>query len=428
MTPSHLSVVKPLLPAQAAWGASNATPGTSTATMDTPSPQGSGQEVSPEFGAVLAALVPQRAGAGNVGPLEVTLQGDSMTGTAALDGLAEDIGDLTASVIADPGQLNTSQVVTRFLEILQQFDMATGASATQALVMNLNGLDPEGLSQLDAISENPVLLLAALSEFAGVPKTEGVRVSILPVAPKAPAAAARVAEGPMRPEGEIAEGSLFRGSSVAERAPVGSMQGGQSVSGQGQPNSPASSPDARGMIMAALVSPSDGAQPDAAMLPAPSAEARPVSGTTVEIARPAEPAVPPPSGFARNLSQQIRSASFTEGQTRIALAPRGLGEIEIDMLPDEAGKLRIVLRAENPAVLQALRGDRDGLLLALADGGANVEEANLDFEDFSQRHRRNGDTEQVAFGDPSGADAEDAPSIATPQPRLLGTGALDILT
>lgn len=427
MTPSHLSAMKPLLPGQAVPGATNAIR-TTSATPAAPSPQGAGQVLNPEFAAILAALMPGERGQGSVGLVEITLPNDATSGTAALDGLAEDIGDLTASLIADPVQFELSQVVTRFLEILQQFDLATGANATQTFVTKVNGLDPEGLYQLDAISENPAMLLAALGEFAGVPKPEGARASIRPIAPMPVPAAARVAEAPIRTEGEVAETGLLRGSSFSERTFVGALQGGQAGSSQTQINSPASNPDVRGMINAALAGPGDGAQPDALLLSSTSVETRAVSGSTSEIARPPEPALPPPSGFARNLSQQIRSASFTDGQTRIALAPRGLGEIEIDMLPDEAGKLRIVLRAENPAVLQALRGDRDGLLLALSDGGANVEDSNLDFEDFSQRRQRNGDNERVPLGNPSGVEADDAQMITTPQPRLPGTGALDILT
>ena len=146
------------------------------------------------------------------------------------------------------------------------------------------------------------------------------------------------------------------------------------------------------------------------------------------MARPVDVWQPPASGFARNLVQQIRTAKFVDGHTRISLAPRGLGEIEIDMRPDEAGKLRIILRAENPAVLHALRGDRDGLLLTLTESGADIREADLSFEDFSHRQRRETDLAHA----PSLRIPEDglveAPEVEITPARITAAGSLDMLT
>ena len=147
-----------------------------------------------------------------------------------------------------------------------------------------------------------------------------------------------------------------------------------------------------------------------------------------DMARPAQVWQPPVSGFARNLAQQIRTATFVDGHTRISLAPRGLGEIEIDMRPDEAGKLRIILRAENPAVLHALRGDRDGLRMTLTDSGADVRDADLSFEDFGQRHRREAGSADAPSGRLADVGPADAPDPVE-RPRHLGaTGTLDMLT
>ncbi|MGP1358093.1 flagellar hook-length control protein FliK, partial [Roseicyclus sp.] len=93
-------------------------------------------------------------------------------------------------------------------------------------------------------------------------------------------------------------------------------------------------------------------------------------------------------GFARNLVGQVRATPLAEGTTRIELRPRGLGDIEIDMRHDEAGKLRIILKAENPVVLSALRNDRDMLIGALREGGAAVEDADLSFESFGGHQSR----------------------------------------
>jgi hypothetical protein len=93
-------------------------------------------------------------------------------------------------------------------------------------------------------------------------------------------------------------------------------------------------------------------------------------------------------GFARNLVGQVRATPLAEGTTRIELRPRGLGDIEIDMRHDEAGKLRIILKAENPVVLSALRNDRDMLIGALRDGGAAVNDTDLSFESFGGHQSR----------------------------------------
>lgn len=425
--PLPSSVMIPLSALQSGPGASNAMRATSPAQQGAVPTQHAAPDMNSEFAGMLAVFMPDALNAASNGLAPAELPGNALARSAAFEGLTAEIEDLTASLIAEPGQIDPLEAIAQFTAILQQFDMATGANATQTLVINLSGLDPDGLAQLDAISGHPALLLGALSELAGLPKPEGFGAMFTSVAQKTPPTSARVPEGPTLAQGLIAESRVPGSLSPVEQEPLSGQQGGQLASGP-PPSNPAASPVLRGMILAGLAGSGDGAQPDAVALPATLSEARPVSAGGPEIARPSEPSLPPPSGFARNLTQQIRSASFTDGQTRITLAPRGLGEIEIDMLPDEAGKLRIVLRAENPAVLQALRGDRDGLLLALADGGTNVEDANLDFEDFSRRHSRDGGAEQVPPGDAPGAVADEAATQSTPQPRFIGTGALDILT
>lgn len=168
-------------------------------------------------------------------------------------------------------------------------------------------------------------------------------------------------------------------------------------------------------------------------LPQGGAELRPPAGNEATEARSATTqmqAPAQPDGFARNLASQIRSTSFSEGRTRIELSPRGLGSIEIDLHPDEAGKLRVVLRAENPAVLNALRGDRASLLAVLGDSGVAVEESALDFEAFGQQRQRQ---EQAAPPTrlPAGSSDEETVTAdpVSPSPRHLpATGRLDIIT
>jgi hypothetical protein len=101
--------------------------------------------------------------------------------------------------------------------------------------------------------------------------------------------------------------------------------------------------------------------------------------------------VPTSPAFARHLAAQVTGARISEGNTRIELTPRGLGDIEIDMRHDEAGKLRVVLKADNPAVLTAFRQDRELLIGALREsGGAEMtgSDVDLSFESFAGHQSR----------------------------------------
>ncbi|KAF0674653.1 flagellar hook-length control protein FliK [Profundibacterium mesophilum] len=190
--------------------------------------------------------------------------------------------------------------------------------------------------------------------------------------------------------------------------------------------------------IAALI---DEASAEAAPAPAAGRSTDPVQGApsrgqadTSEAARAAPRDLPQPSGFARNLASQIKGTSFAEGRTRIELAPRGLGEIEVDLQTDDAGRMRVVIRAENPVVLNAMRMDRDHILGMLGDQGT-FDEAALDFESFEERDTSRGGREPGADGDaPSiaGAGGEDA-GEAHDTPAALrraaaADGGIDIIT
>lgn len=162
---------------------------------------------------------------------------------------------------------------------------------------------------------------------------------------------------------------------------------------------------------------------------APNAAAR--SGAEVADApRTALREAQQPSGFARNLASQIKGTSIVEGRTRIELAPRGLGEIEIDLRSDDTGKMRVVIRAENPAVLGAMRLDREHIA-AILGGEASFDEATLDFESFQERDEaRDGEKDSSVQGAGSGPDETESAGDPAPVTRRapLGDGEIDIFT
>ncbi|MGR3633066.1 MAG: flagellar hook-length control protein FliK [Limimaricola soesokkakensis] len=149
---------------------------------------------------------------------------------------------------------------------------------------------------------------------------------------------------------------------------------------------------------------------------------------------PMEPQAPPPpaapqlaSGFSRAVASQIRNATLNDGVTRISLTPGGIGEIEID-LTQEDGQLRVVIRAENQGVLQALRGDREGLAALLGNEGAGFDESQLSFESFDR-----GNGGDRGDGRPTAVpaienDAETDPVTGPATPSAGGAGRLDMLT
>lgn len=141
-------------------------------------------------------------------------------------------------------------------------------------------------------------------------------------------------------------------------------------------------------------------------------------------AESAEQAAQPPR-FAAALTAQIRAADISEGRTRIALNPRGLGNIEVEVQTDQDGALKVVVRAENPTVLNSLRQERD--LLAQAIGGA-ADGGTLDFQTFSHGSDRNtqDQTSRPAAAMPE-YDAA-APAETPRQSATIGGGRLDIMT
>ena len=376
------------------------------------------------------------------GQVQIALPGDAATRGAALAALSDETEALAASLLAEPGKPASSDVVAAFVALLQQFDAATGGDAMQVLATNLQGLDAPGLARLEEAATDPASLLEALAGLVGVPVSESpglqLRSLLVPKDGMSPAkgevkrpaslSMPKVAEGAqVLPSRDIGTPLVPAADRAVDKA-ADKAAALQQVAIAGEARV-----DVRAMVIGALTNPGAGAEGEALPIPTPPTDSRPLAASPMaaspaDMARPSEAGQRPASGFARNLAQQIRSATLTEGTTRIALAPRGLGEIEIDMGPDEAGNLRIILRAENPAVLQALRGDRDGLLLALSQGGADVRDADLGFEDFSHRHRRDAEEADTPKGRSAERGIEPASPIGTPTRRITGFGRLDMLT
>lgn len=384
-------------------------------------------ESTTDFAAVLAATRPQAGQGASAGKLPQASAETSID--AALTELSAKAKALIAAFESGPGVPELSDMVRAFGGLLQDFDAATGQDTFEALVFQINLLDAAGLANLDAVRADPAALFAALAALAGVPlgggKGQAGPVVALPQPGKAKGEVAMTTPVVSRREGNdvalLPRTGMTPPPEETLKGPL--MPAQQAVAGH-------TPQDAGAVVRSAVLTALAAAGAEAEVPPASMTQAdlRAPASSAADALRPAVVMQPPATNFARNLAQQIRAVSFSEGNTRISLAPRGLGEIEIDMRPDEAGKLRIVLRAENPAVLFALRGDRDGLLLTLSESGTDIRDADLSFEDFGNRQRQDADPsnksghQSVEFGTDDITD-----SIAVPR-RRVADGILDMLT
>ena len=368
-----------------------------------------------QFAELLGAARNQLAQFTQAEPAPPEIAGDAVLQEAALAELGAEINELIGRLLTEPETQSTQEVVVQFLDILQEAEAASGSDAIGVLATNLAGLDDEGLARLDAVAKNPAVLITVLAEMAQIPRRE----TAVPVGKPFQVAFPNPLQRHVAAFTPISKSEVF---TWEKGISSGAINPGMVAPNAGQI-------DARALVMGALANATVGAERDVPLPPTmPPADMRTIATSISAALRPADPAVPQTSGFARNLAQQIRSANISEGSTRISLAPRGLGEIEIDLRPDEAGRLRIILRAENPAVLQALRGDRDGLLLALSEGGTAVDDAELEFEDFSRKQQRKNEAwEDLPTLTPDSDAEQEAPNTA-PRTSHIGAGIVDILT
>ncbi|EAR51761.1 RNA polymerase sigma factor [Oceanicola granulosus HTCC2516] len=169
------------------------------------------------------------------------------------------------------------------------------------------------------------------------------------------------------------------------------------------------------------------AAPEAAAEPAalPATESAPRPAAPAAATPAAPPAPPEAAPFTRKIAAQIQQVGVGEGRTVVQLRPDGLGQIEVELMRTEEGALRVVMKVENPGVLQALRTDRDTLLGLLGAAGSDLGAGDLEFGTFErggQRQQQDApETALAASGDPE-------PDQQSDDRPILGDGRVDIIT
>ncbi|KHA50206.1 flagellar hook-length control protein FliK [Sulfitobacter geojensis] len=134
----------------------------------------------------------------------------------------------------------------------------------------------------------------------------------------------------------------------------------------------------------------------------------------------AKPAAKP---FSEALMAQVKSVEVAQGRTTVNLIPRGLGSIEIEVLSESDVTQKVVVRVENPAVLQALRDDRQGLAQAIGVSDSSI-------FDFQEQAAGDHPSQRQHNSNQGGIALSDGP-LAQPEPKHLDVvqdGQLDILT
>lgn len=148
----------------------------------------------------------------------------------------------------------------------------------------------------------------------------------------------------------------------------------------------------------------------------------------------APPEAPRPArSFSQNVASQLQGKTLNEGITRIELAPRGLGNIIIELKTKETGDIQIVVKAENSAVIHALRTDRDMLLSTLSNEVSTQDAIDLEFEEFTNGQFNREDEgvnwgETVNQADLDNEDSEGSANASSATQKSLGVDQIDILT
>ena len=241
---------------------------------------------------------------------------------------------------------------------------------------------------------------------------------------------AGAAAGHARPDGPIGSAAAL----MLARGAGGQGAGGQGAAGPGAGPAAAQAagharpeaqkaPDFFGLLPAGLT---QGATPPAG--PLATAGGAPPAGAAPGTAP--QPGDGPPARLAGFVAGQILGARLDGEGMRIALKPRGLGEVQLEMQRDDSGRLQVVVRAENPMVLAALKGDQDHLAALLSRTGAPAAGLSFDFQDLGGQDR----SRQQPPARPRGVAAEAAAGAADEDGetagwrQTIGRGRLDIRT
>lgn len=157
-------------------------------------------------------------------------------------------------------------------------------------------------------------------------------------------------------------------------------------------------------------------------LPSTTTPGRDLSNTT--SAQAAANKAPVSKPFSEALMMQVKAAEVADGRTSVHLHPRGLGNIDVEIIAGEKDLAsKVIVRVENPLILQHLRDDRHLLAQAIGVTDGSIFEFHERGAEQQGGQSQNG---QAEFTDTSSESAEVA---ATPRHAdVLADDRIDILT
>ena len=334
----------------------------------------------------------------SVGALEAVAQFDDPSLEAALE---EKLG--RAMRIPTPAsQLSIASAVVPVVgRIAIVKGQALGMSEGAAPALQIDGIVGQVTAKPVTSGDTPVLRLAPASTAEMV---------------AAPVAAGEASTVPAAQVDLSAEAADPRITAAADR-----FSAAVDVAKAPQPGTSAPAAEAALREVAALTAPQ-----------APQSEGLRLSPPQPTPAPAPNPAAAPDEQLRQHVSQQIRGLDTADNKLRFSLSPYGMGEIEIEVVRSETGRMQIAMTTESASVLNMLRQDREQLLDALQSRGISADNADLDFQTFDDRGRNGGQQQGPEFTQKA-AQANDAPgSDAQPLPQPpssnLSAGQLDILT
>jgi hypothetical protein len=334
----------------------------------------------------------------SVGALEAVAQFDDPSLEAALE---EKLG--RAMRIPTPAsQLSIASAVVPVVgRIAIVKGQALGMSEGAAPALQIDGIVGQVTAKPVTSGDTPVLRLAPASTAEMV---------------AAPFAAAEASTVPAAQVDLSAEAADPRITAATDR-----FSAAVDVAKAPQPGTSAPAAEAALREVAALTAPQ-----------APQSEGLRLSPPQPTPAPAPNPAASPDEQLRQHVSQQIRGLDTADNKLRFSLSPYGMGEIEIEVVRSETGRMQIAMTTESASVLNMLRQDREQLLDALQSRGISADNADLDFQTFDDRGRNGGQQQGPEFTQKA-AQADDAPGsdaqpLAQPPSSNLSAGQLDILT
>lgn len=331
-------------------------------------------------------------------------EGAGAPGTADTGGTVS--GDASGAVVKRGPEDPLAQVEAFFSGVFNALGLArpvqSAAGGAEGIAAAPVASPPPGGAIHDAVPDGR-------SGGAEAPGAAGAR-GLAEVLQDLSAAAGGATKGAAGAKDAPASGAAAEASTALPRV-LQSLLDGASAGGGDRKDAPASAADALGVVTAARH-----ANPVSQAVPA---AAQPVANSAADASQTAR--------FSGLVTGQIKSASFTGDQTRIELEPRGLGAVEIDLKRGDGGKMQVVVRAENPMVLAALRNDKETLANILSGSGFASSGSTLDFQDLGGRGERQNGRGLRARGGLAALGEDEGETVAGWQPTI-GQGRLDIRT